>query len=98
MDGLVTINTPLKEAIRSNQFVGRKGKYDSFSQLALFRLPIFHFTNQYPGEKVWARTELKEEDEISKTANSVEVKLSILKFESIIITSHLRYNTFMVHQ
>ena len=48
LDGLVTINTPLKEAIRSNQFVGRKGKNDRFSQLALFRLPIFHFTNQYP--------------------------------------------------
>jgi hypothetical protein len=78
-DGLVTINIPLKEAIRSSQFVGRKGKYDSFSQLALFRLPIFHFTNQYPGEKVWAWTEFKE-------------------FETIIITSHLRYNTFMVHQ
>ena len=43
MDGLVTINTPLKESIRSNQFVGRKGKDDSFSQSALFRLADIPF-------------------------------------------------------
>ena len=66
LDGLVTINTPLKEALRSNQFVGRNGKNDSFSQLALFRLPIFHFTNQYPGGKMdglgvklWSRMKLE---------------------------------------
>ena len=65
-DGLVTINIPLKESIRSSQFVGRKGKYDSFSQLALFRLPIFHFTNQYlhgimVSQKYWATSMLTKE-------------------------------------
>ena len=62
----------------ANLLAGRESTIVSLSQL-LFRLPIFHFTNQYTGEKVWARTELKE-------------------FETIMITSHLRYNTFMVHQ
>ena len=48
-------------------------------------------------KKYEARTEIKEEDDTSNMANRVDAKISILNFETIIITLHVRYNTFMVH-